>query len=56
MMPSGNSYEEVYRKFRWEIPERYNIAEQVCDRHDPGRPRSAAYLRDRRPAKEGATA
>ena len=37
MMPTGSSYEEVYSKFRWEIPERYNIAEQVCDRHDPNR-------------------
>lgn len=34
MMPSGKSYEEIYSNFRWEIPERYNIAQQVCDRHD----------------------
>ncbi|MDF3074891.1 MAG: AMP-dependent synthetase [Alphaproteobacteria bacterium] len=37
MLPSGNTYEEVYKKFRWEIPERYNIAREVCDRHDTGR-------------------
>jgi len=37
MMPSGSTYEEVYNKFRWEIPERYNIAQQVCDRHDAGK-------------------
>ena len=37
MLPSGNTYEEIYAKFRWEIPERYNIAQQVCDRHDASR-------------------
>ncbi len=34
MLPSGNTYEEVYNKLRWDIPERYNIARMVCDRHD----------------------
>lgn len=26
-------YEQIYEAFRWQIPERYNIATDVCDRH-----------------------
>jgi acetyl-CoA synthetase len=38
-MPSRLNYEQVYRSFRWNIPARYNIAADVCDRHaaDPGK-------------------
>jgi acetyl-CoA synthetase len=28
-----NSYDETYRSFRWNIPDLYNIAADVCDRH-----------------------
>ncbi|WP_420467086.1 AMP-binding protein [Panacagrimonas sp.] len=28
-----SSYEEIYGAFRWNIPARYNIATDVCDRH-----------------------
>nr|XP_061809047.1 uncharacterized acyl--CoA ligase YtcI-like [Nerophis lumbriciformis] len=31
--PHARDYETIYRNFRWEIPERYNIATAVCDRH-----------------------
>src|ERR1700735_61448 len=27
------SYEQLYASFRWNIPARYNIAADVCDRH-----------------------
>lgn len=27
------TYEQLYESFRWNIPERYNIATDVCDRH-----------------------
>jgi acetyl-CoA synthetase len=39
MMPRGTSYEDVYGRFRWAIPERYNIARDVSERHavDPSR-------------------
>jgi acetyl-CoA synthetase len=37
MMPAGKTYDEVYNNFRWEIPDRYNIAREVCDRHDANR-------------------
>jgi acetyl-CoA synthetase len=38
-MPSRLNYDELYEAFRWNIPERYNIAADVCDRHarDPGK-------------------
>ena len=31
------SYEEMCEQHRWEVPERYNIAFDVCDKHDRGR-------------------
>ncbi len=33
MLLAGRSYEEVYDGFSWAIPERFNIAAAVCDRH-----------------------
>ncbi len=27
------SYEEMCARHRWEVPERYNIARDVCDKH-----------------------
>ncbi|MGQ9370498.1 acyl-CoA synthetase [Azospirillum sp. ST 5-10] len=40
MVPQGTTYEEIAGRFRWEIPARYNIGVDVCDRwaeRDPGR-------------------
>jgi acetyl-CoA synthetase len=31
------SYEEMRARHRWEVPERYNIASDVCDKHEPER-------------------
>src|SRR3954454_1813855 len=31
------SYEEMRSRHRWEVPERYNIARDVCDKHDRDR-------------------
>jgi acetyl-CoA synthetase len=38
-MPTRSNYDEIYKAFRWNIPERYNIAADVCDRHagDPAK-------------------
>jgi acetyl-CoA synthetase len=38
-MPSRLNYQQLYASFRWNIPARYNIAADVCDRHasDPGK-------------------
>ena len=30
-------YDEMRRSFRWDVPERYNIATDVLDKHDPAR-------------------
>src|SRR5260221_12731589 len=32
MLPRASSYEEVVRRFRWQIPARYNIGVDFCDR------------------------
>ena len=39
MIPLADDYATVYAKFRWSVPERYNMAHDACDRHaaDPGR-------------------
>ena len=39
LITRGKTYDEVYNAFRWRLPERYNIAHDVCDRHagDPGK-------------------
>ena len=31
------SYDEMVRSFEWEVPERYNIAEDTVDKHEPER-------------------
>ena len=38
-MLSGNTYDEIYRDFKWNIPQRVNIAQMACDRHaaEPGK-------------------
>jgi len=32
LLKPGSTYEEVYNNFKWNIPKRYNIADDVCDR------------------------
>jgi acetyl-CoA synthetase len=41
MLRRGNSYDEVYRGFRWELPARFNIGVAACDRHADGSGRLA---------------
>ena len=31
------SYEQACAEHRWQVPERYNIAADVCDKHDSGK-------------------
>lgn len=33
LITQASSYEEICRKFRWQIPVHYNMAHDVCDRH-----------------------
>ena len=40
MLPNASSYDELVNRFRWDIPERFNIAHFACERwaaRDPGR-------------------
>ena len=32
MLPSAQDYQDLYRRFRWQIPEYYNIGTDVCDK------------------------
>ncbi len=32
MLTNGQSYDEVYKAFRWEVPEFYNIGVDICDK------------------------
>ncbi|MXZ81012.1 MAG: AMP-binding protein [Gammaproteobacteria bacterium] len=32
MLPSGSTLKEVRNRFRWDVPDRYNMAVDVCDR------------------------
>jgi acetyl-CoA synthetase len=38
MATARDRYEELVREHRWEVPERYNIAADVCERHQPDAP------------------
>jgi acetyl-CoA synthetase len=44
MLKPGNTYEEVYGGFAWEVPAKFNIAEAACDRHARAAPDSPALI------------
>ncbi len=46
MLTRGSTYDEVYNSFSWDIPERYNIANDVCDRWADDRDRVALIYED----------
>jgi acetyl-CoA synthetase len=41
-----NRYEELYRSWRWEVPERFNMAQACCGRWARDRSRFALYWED----------
>jgi acetyl-CoA synthetase len=41
-----NRYDELYRSFRWDVPERYNIARACCGQWAADRARFALYWED----------
>jgi acetyl-CoA synthetase len=41
-----NRYDELYRSWRWQVPERYNIAQACCGRWAADRSRFALYWED----------
>src|SRR4029077_1220240 len=46
LLPHGESYGDVFARFRWTIPPVYNIAIDVCDRHAGDRSRLALVYED----------
>lgn len=43
---AGRTWEEAVGGFRWEIPERFNIAEAICDVHARRTPAAAALIHE----------
>jgi acetyl-CoA synthetase len=48
MLKPGKTYEEIYRNFRWEIPEYYNIGVDICDKWANEKHRVALIYRDQK--------
>src|ERR1700681_4484413 len=46
MLTETTDYEKLYREFRWDIPERLNLATVCCDRHADGSKRLALIYVD----------
>lgn len=44
LISRADTYEEVYDSFRWQVPEFYNIAGDVCDRHADKHPDKIALI------------
>jgi len=45
-LPQATSYEQLRAGFRWDVPQRYNIAWDCCGRHARARERLALYFED----------
>ncbi len=52
MLPAAQSYEDLCAKFRWNVPARYNIGVDVCDKWARGAERLALIYK-RRPGEPG---
>ncbi|MBP2299046.1 acyl-CoA synthetase [Azospirillum picis] len=48
MLPKADSYEGVCRHFAWQVPNRYNIGVDVCDRWAEAEPDRLALIHKRR--------
>ena len=35
MIPRGVPYDEAMRRFRWNVPQKFNLGRAVCERHEP---------------------
>ncbi len=44
VLPRLNNYDDIYRQFRWDIPARYNIGVDICDRWALNEPDRLAIL------------
>jgi acetyl-CoA synthetase len=52
VLPSLSNYDDVYRQFRWNIPARYNIGVDCCDRWAENEPSRLAILHVRPDGRE----
>ena len=46
MLTETTDYAKLYRDFRWDIPDRFNIATACCDRYADGSRRLALIYLD----------
>ena len=44
MLTPAKTYDEAWAAFRWQIPARYNIGVDVCDRHAEAIPDATALI------------
>jgi acetyl-CoA synthetase len=44
MLPQARDYDELYRQFRWQVPARFNIGIDACDRWAAADPRRLAIV------------
>ncbi len=52
VVPSSRDYDANYRQFRWQVPARYNIGVDVCDRWADAEPGRLAILHVRPDGRE----
>lgn len=53
MLPPGKTYDEIRAAFRWQVPARYNIGVDICDKW-AGEPDRLALIYKRQPGETGA--
>ena len=56
MLPAARTYDELCERFRWEVPERYNMGADVCDKWAESQPERIAIIDKGRIAKRGSPA
>jgi acetyl-CoA synthetase len=54
VLPSVRDYDTLYRQFRWQVPARYNIGVDVCDRWAAAEPDRLAILHARPDGRDDA--
>ncbi|HEX3858609.1 MAG TPA: AMP-binding protein, partial [Pseudolabrys sp.] len=54
VLPQSRNYDDVYSQFRWQVPARYNIGVDVCDRWAASEPGRLAILHVRPDGREDA--
>jgi acetyl-CoA synthetase len=54
VLPRLKNYDDIYRQFRWQVPARYNIGVDVCDRWAAAEPGRLAILHARPDGRDDA--